>query len=89
MRILMRIVLALIVLAVMVIAAMVWLPVQHTPSKALSEPESAVTVERGEYVMRAANCLACHTADEGQPFAGGRQIESPLGTIYSDRKSVV
>ena len=83
MRILMRIVLALIVLAVVVIAVMVWLPVQHTPSKALSEPESAVTVERGEYVMRAANCLACHTADEGQPFAGGRQIESPLGTIYS------
>lgn len=83
MRILMRIVLALIVLAVVVIAAIVWLPVQHTPSKALSEPESAVTVERGEYVMRAANCLVCHTADEGQSFAGGRQIESPLGTIYS------
>lgn len=83
MRILMRIVFALIVLAVVVIAAMVWVPVQRTPSKALSEPETEITVARGEYVMRAANCLACHTADEGQPFAGGRKIESPLGTIYS------
>lgn len=83
MRILMRSVFALIVLAVVVIAAMLWVPVQYTPSKTLNEAESAVTVARGEYVMRAANCMACHTAEEGQPFAGGRKIESPLGTIYS------
>lgn len=67
----------------MPIAAMVWVPVQYTPSKASNEAQSAVTVARGEYVMRAANGLACHTADEGQPFAGERKIESPLGTIYS------
>lgn len=83
MKTLMRLVLAGIVLAVVVIAAMIWVPVQYTPAQALTEPATAITAARGEYVMRTANCMACHTADDGQPFAGGRKIESPLGTIYS------
>lgn len=83
MKTLMRIVLALIVLAVVVIAAMLWAPVQHTPSKSLDEPEAVVTVARGEYIMRASDCLACHTTDGGRPFAGGRKIDSPFGIIYS------
>ena len=83
MKTLMRLVLIGIVLAVVVIAAMVWVPVQYTPAQALTEPASTITAARGEYVMRTANCMACHTADDGQPFAGGRKIESPLGIIYS------
>lgn len=41
-------------------------------------------VERGAYVLRAAGCVTCHTADEEEaPFlAGGRAIESPFGTFY-------
>jgi len=83
MKTLKRFVLAGIALAVVVIAAMMWVPVQHTSAKTLAESESAVTTARGEYVMRASDCLACHTADEGQPFAGGRKIASLLGVIYS------
>lgn len=83
MKTLMRLVLAGIFLSVVVIAAMVWVPVQYTPAQTLTEPASTITAARGEYVMRTANCMACHTADDGQPFAGGRKIESPLGIIYS------
>ena len=32
---------------------------------------------------RAGDCAACHTADGGQPFAGGRAVPTPFGTIYS------
>ncbi|MCP8465363.1 cytochrome c [Pseudomonas sp. ZM23] len=39
-------------------------------------------VKRGEYLARAADCMACHTAEGGAPFAGGLPIESPFGTIY-------
>ncbi|HCP54256.1 MAG: cytochrome C oxidase Cbb3 [Pseudomonadaceae bacterium] len=39
-------------------------------------------VERGEYLTRAADCMACHTAPGGAPFAGGLAIESPFGIIY-------
>jgi alcohol dehydrogenase (quinone), cytochrome c subunit len=40
-------------------------------------------VERGRYFATAADCVACHTAKGGKPFAGGLPIESPIGTIYS------
>ncbi|HYX66110.1 MAG TPA: c-type cytochrome [Burkholderiales bacterium] len=38
---------------------------------------------RGEYLVTAGDCIACHTAVGGAPFAGGRAIETPFGTAYS------
>ena len=43
----------------------------------------AQLIKQGEYLSRAGDCIACHTATNGKPFAGGLGIESPLGTIYS------
>jgi mono/diheme cytochrome c family protein len=43
----------------------------------------ASLVERGEYLARAADCLVCHTAPGGQPFAGGFAFNLPFGTLYS------
>ncbi|SAI57456.1 cytochrome C subunit of gluconate dehydrogenase [Bordetella ansorpii] len=40
-------------------------------------------IKQGEYLARAGDCVACHTAKGGKPFAGGLGLESPLGTIYS------
>jgi mono/diheme cytochrome c family protein len=40
-------------------------------------------VERGEYLARAGDCIACHTAPEGHIFAGGRAMPTPFGTLYS------
>ncbi|QGZ64653.1 cytochrome c [Paraburkholderia acidisoli] len=37
----------------------------------------------GAYLARAADCIACHTAKGGTPFAGGLPFETPVGTIYS------
>jgi len=37
----------------------------------------------GEYLTRAADCVACHTAEGGQPFAGGRTFKTLFGTLYS------
>ncbi|MFJ2364761.1 c-type cytochrome [Pseudomonas sp. NPDC087697] len=39
-------------------------------------------IKRGEYLARAADCMACHTAPGGAPYAGGLPIVSPFGTIY-------
>ena len=44
---------------------------------------SASVVARGEYLARAADCAACHTAEGGTPFAGGRAFVLPFGTLYS------
>jgi mono/diheme cytochrome c family protein len=38
---------------------------------------------RGEYLARAGDCIACHTAPEGKTFAGGRPMPTPFGTIYT------
>lgn len=40
-------------------------------------------IEKGRYLAAAADCIACHTAKGGQPFAGGLGIASPIGRIYS------
>jgi mono/diheme cytochrome c family protein len=40
-------------------------------------------IARGQYLARAADCQACHTAKGGKPFAGGLAFKLPVGTIYS------
>ena len=40
-------------------------------------------ISKGAYLARAGDCVACHTAHDGKTFAGGRGIESPIGTIYA------
>jgi len=38
---------------------------------------------RGAYLARAGNCAGCHTARGGEPYAGGRPIATPFGTVYT------
>ncbi|WP_347902993.1 cytochrome c [Pseudomonas purpurea] len=47
-----------------------------------SEDDQAL-IRQGEYLSRAGDCVACHTAKDGKPFAGGLPMETPIGTIYS------
>src|SRR6187397_894243 len=39
-------------------------------------------LDRGEYLARAGDCVACHTAPEGREFAGGRAMPTPFGNLY-------
>lgn len=50
----------------------------------LSQAITPELIDKGAYLARAGDCVACHTAhDGGKPFAGGLGIASPIGTIYS------
>lgn len=40
-------------------------------------------MSQGEYLARAGDCVACHTKEGGEPFTGGRAVDSPFGAIYS------
>lgn len=40
-------------------------------------------IARGAYLARAGDCAACHTARGGQPYAGGRAIETPFGRVMA------
>jgi mono/diheme cytochrome c family protein len=47
-------------------------------------PATANVLARGEYLTKAADCIACHTVPgSGKPFAGGVAFRLPFGTIYS------
>lgn len=50
------------------------------PARGATDPE---IVARGKYLAAAGDCVACHTAPNGKPYAGGRAVESPFGDIYS------
>src|SRR5579864_731231 len=50
---------------------------------ALAQGTTFSTAERGRYLVTAGDCAACHTADGGKPFAGGRAVPTPFGIIYS------
>lgn len=60
-------------------------------AQAAAAPDPAL-VRQGEYLARAGDCVACHTARDGKPFAGGLPMETPIGAVYStnitpDRKT--
>ncbi len=53
------------------------------PAVALAD--DSPVMQRGEYLTRAADCAACHSAPGGKPWTGGREFVMPmgLGTLYS------
>lgn len=75
-------------LAVLIaLAALVaWLDFRDEPdlsSAAAAADTSPAQVQRGAYLARAGNCMSCHTARGGTPYAGGRGIDTPFGTVFS------
>ncbi len=73
---------------VLVLAAVVWLRSEGAagPSDnpaAAAAASGPAEVERGAYLARAGNCMACHTARGGAAYAGGRAIPTPFGIVYS------
>jgi mono/diheme cytochrome c family protein len=54
-----------------------------SPTGVPPELADADQVTRGKYLATAADCVACHTAKGGRPFAGGLAFNLPFGTIYA------
>jgi len=75
------------------------MPARATPAVASTHPDIACGSQQpvalssatpitapeppGRYLAVLGNCQACHTRAGGQPFAGGRGIATPFGTVYS------
>ncbi len=56
-----------------------------TPASATQAPSPApgAPMDRGEYVARLANCVACHSTPGGAAFTGGLKMMTPVGAIYA------
>lgn len=53
----------------------------RAPPRDLSHLDASA--EKGRYLAALGNCVSCHTAQGGQPFAGGVGFHTPFGVIYS------
>lgn len=50
------------------------------------DPEYSRVVQqltRGAYLTRIGNCMGCHTAKGGQPYAGGRRLATSFGIFVT------
>jgi mono/diheme cytochrome c family protein len=50
---------------------------------AAAQPPAPGEVEKGRYLARVGDCVSCHTAPGGKPYAGGRAIDTGFGTLYT------
>ena len=77
----------LLVLLVIVLAAGGWVWwVNYSDTDGGGAPAANATqasAERGAYLVRVGNCMACHTDRGGAAWAGGRAIDTPFGVVYS------
>ena len=48
-----------------------------------ADPDDYGAVMKGRALATAGDCVACHTAPGGVPFAGGLGLETPFGTIVT------
>ncbi|WP_108472084.1 cytochrome c [Rhodanobacter thiooxydans] len=51
---------------------------READAAALRDP---ALIARGEYLATAGDCAACHTARDGQRYAGGRSLGTPFGDV--------
>jgi mono/diheme cytochrome c family protein len=75
-----------VIAAGIVVAAVAWLLLRpgFLPPTRNAGTANATTqvIDRGEYLARAGDCVACHTEPGGKEFAGGRPMPTPFGNLY-------
>ncbi|MBB5270081.1 c-type cytochrome [Quisquiliibacterium transsilvanicum] len=55
--------------------------VRGTPAVSAAAAPSDPQVARGRYLALAGNCAGCHTAPGDLPYAGGKGVPTPFGTV--------
>jgi mono/diheme cytochrome c family protein len=73
----------LLLAALSVLFYMSWLAEREPHVPGVVASDGAAQVARGRYLALAGNCAACHTARGGPAYAGGREVRTPFGDIYS------
>ena len=79
--------LAVAALAAFVVLAALWWANRH-PELAPVEPPGVAAFDtallrKGEALAGIGACAVCHTSERGEPFAGGRELPTPFGIVYS------
>ncbi len=54
-----------------------------TAGPALAQSADADLIKRGQYLATSGDCVACHTAPGGKPYAGNYGLNTPIGLIFT------
>jgi len=73
-----------VVLALFVMAAPLWGCASHESVSQAEPPKSFPRdqIAKGQELAYIGNCMGCHTAEGGKPYAGGTPLKTPFGTIH-------
>jgi mono/diheme cytochrome c family protein len=78
----------LVVVIVLVLAGAAWWLLGRRQPALPAAPPGAVAslrdpalIARGAYLATVGDCAACHTAQGGEPYAGGRALPTPFGDV--------
>lgn len=75
------------VIVVLIVYFLHWRDTRYAPQAAIAavadQTDDPEFIRRGEYLVKAGDCLACHVTPSGVAFAGGLPFPTPFGTIYS------
>lgn len=79
-----KLLIALVVLIIVVLGAIYLLSPGALPVTMAPKTNATTDViNRGEYLARVGDCVACHTEVNGAQFAGGRPMPTPFGNLYA------
>ncbi|MGF6574845.1 mono/diheme cytochrome c family protein [Paraburkholderia sp. GAS333] len=73
----------IVLVALMVALLLMWRPAIAPVSTPPATSFDAQTRVAGARVVALGDCIVCHTAKGGRPFAGGLPLATPFGTIYA------
>ena len=76
------------VLGLVLLGAVGFIFFSRQPALPVMQPPSAASFDRalvakGAELALIGNCNVCHTKQDGAPYAGGRPLKTPFGTIYA------
>lgn len=74
---------AAILAALIATALLMWKPAIAPISPPAAASFDTQTKLAGARIVALGDCIVCHTAKGGQPFAGGLPLATPFGTIYA------
>lgn len=86
MRRVLSVIFGLIVFAIAGLTVSLYREVNGSAMTSAQSAANAATPEqiaRGEYLARIGNCAGCHTARGGEPYAGGKAVDTPFGAVYA------
>lgn len=60
-------------------------PTYPTPNLTGKTAAEIALIKRGDYLVKAGDCIACHTntVENNPPFSGGLPMQTPFGVIYT------